>query len=35
MVDANNSEFGREPHINSETATGVEVIQLANGDIIW
>ncbi|RXW20996.1 hypothetical protein EST38_g4867 [Candolleomyces aberdarensis] len=35
MVDANSSDFGREPHTNSEMATGVEVIQLANGDIIW
>ncbi|KAF5324499.1 hypothetical protein D9611_004284 [Ephemerocybe angulata] len=36
MVDPNHPDFGRgEPLINPEPGTGVEVIQLANGDIIW
>ncbi|KAF6764784.1 hypothetical protein DFP72DRAFT_1120488 [Ephemerocybe angulata] len=36
MVDPNHPDFGRgEPLTNPEPGTGVEVIQLANGDIIW
>lgn len=36
MADPQHQNLGGgEPPINAETGTGVEVIQLANGDIIW